>query len=73
MPEGVAIPGDYTDSTPGIVWNLYNGSDPTQYVAPGPDVWDDALGGSIALVGIPVLPSSSAAASASPTASVGSD
>ena len=34
------------------MWNLYNGSDPTQYVAPGPAVWADAKGGSIALVGI---------------------
>ena len=56
VPVGVPFPGAYTDSTPGIVWNLYNGSDPTQYVAPGPAVWADAMGGSIALVGIPILP-----------------
>ncbi|KIP06739.1 glycoside hydrolase family 61 protein [Phlebiopsis gigantea 11061_1 CR5-6] len=56
LPVGVPFPGAYTDASPGIVWNLYNNSDPTQYVAPGPAVWADAKGGAIALVGIPILP-----------------
>lgn len=68
LPEGIALPGAYTDSTPGIQWNLYDGSDPTKYVGPGPPVWDDALGGSIALVGIPVLPNVTSSAVADPTA-----
>ncbi|EKM52808.1 glycoside hydrolase family 61 protein [Phanerochaete carnosa HHB-10118-sp] len=67
LPAGIALPGAYTDSTPGIVWNLYNGSDPTEYVAPGPPVWTDALGGSIALVGIPVLPNTTSSAGVAPT------
>ncbi|GJE95537.1 glycoside hydrolase family 61 protein [Phanerochaete sordida] len=69
LPAGIALPGAYTDATPGIQWNLYDGSDPTTYVAPGPAVWGDALGGSIALVGIPVLPNvTSSAVVAPPTA-----
>lgn len=71
LPVGVPIPGAYTDSTPGIQWNLYNGSDPTQYVGPGPAVWDDALGGSILLVGIPVLPN--VTSTAVPTATAAGD
>ena len=69
LPEGIAIPGAYTDSTPGIQWNLYDGSDPTTYVAPGPAVWADAKGGSIALVGIPILPNVTSSAVPSATAS----
>ncbi|KAF9005986.1 glycoside hydrolase family 61 protein [Cyathus striatus] len=51
-PSGAAeFPGTYTDSTPGIVWNLYTDQDPAGYQPPGPIVWEDAIGGSIAQVG----------------------
>jgi cellulase len=48
--------GGYTDSTPGIKYNVYNGpsgalGDPSGYVAPGPSVWSGAAGGSIGKVG----------------------
>ncbi|KAK0488927.1 glycoside hydrolase family 61 protein [Armillaria novae-zelandiae] len=46
----VVLAGTYTDSTPGILWNVYD-QDPTEYVAPGPDVWSGSLGGSISQVG----------------------
>ncbi|KAK7040264.1 hypothetical protein VNI00_009730 [Paramarasmius palmivorus] len=49
---GTSFPGSYTDSTPGIKWNLYeNGDDPNTYVVPGPQVWSGAQGGSINQVG----------------------
>ncbi|KAL0953275.1 hypothetical protein HGRIS_004525 [Hohenbuehelia grisea] len=51
-PGGTSFPGTYTDSTPGIVWNLYlGGPPPDQYVAPGPSVWSSASGGAIGQVG----------------------
>ncbi|GAA5965753.1 hypothetical protein JCM3765_007332 [Sporobolomyces pararoseus] len=42
LPAGVAFPGFYTSSTPGIVYNIYTGSSTvgTDYVAPGTGVWD---------------------------------
>jgi cellulase len=44
--------GSYTDSTPGIQWNIYlGGGDPKQYKAPGPAVWSGSAGGSIGQVG----------------------
>ncbi|KAJ8457510.1 hypothetical protein ONZ45_g18283 [Pleurotus djamor] len=52
LPGGTSFPGTYTSSTPGIVWNLYDFvSNPNNYVAPGPAVWDGADGGSVAQVG----------------------
>jgi len=50
LPEGVAFPGNYTDSSPGIQFNIYTLAADT-YVAPGPAVWSEALGGSIKQVG----------------------
>ncbi|TFK39956.1 glycoside hydrolase family 61 protein [Crucibulum laeve] len=50
-PGGTSFPGTYTDSTPGIVFNIYKLSG-SAYQAPGPDVWSGATGGSIARVGI---------------------
>ena len=47
-----SFPGAYTDSTPGIVFNLYNGSDPRTYVAPGPPVSDLTKSGFVGLVGV---------------------
>ncbi|KIJ42694.1 lytic polysaccharide monooxygenase [Sphaerobolus stellatus SS14] len=52
LPAGSSFPGEYTDSSPGILWNLYDGTDPNTYVAPGPAVWNDALGGSVAQIGV---------------------
>ncbi|CAL1697487.1 unnamed protein product [Somion occarium] len=51
LPAGVAFPGAYTDATPGIQFNIYE-TPATEYVPPGPDVWADAVGGSIIEVGI---------------------
>ncbi|KAF2814491.1 uncharacterized protein BDZ99DRAFT_460140 [Mytilinidion resinicola] len=42
LPAGVAIPGTYSASDPGILFNLYNGF--TSYPIPGPKVWDGASG-----------------------------
>lgn len=52
LPGGATFPGTYTDSDPGIHFNLYN-SAATSYKAPGPAVWSEATGGSIGRVGIP--------------------
>ncbi|KAF2457585.1 glycosyl hydrolase family 61-domain-containing protein [Lineolata rhizophorae] len=38
LPEGVAIPGAYFATDPGIFFDLYNGF--SSYPIPGPDVWD---------------------------------
>lgn len=35
LPAGVAFPGEYKDSTPGIKWDVYSGNDPKNYVIPG--------------------------------------
>ncbi|KZS89481.1 glycoside hydrolase family 61 protein [Sistotremastrum niveocremeum HHB9708] len=50
LPAGVPFPGAYVDSTPGILFNIYNTSG-TLYVAPGPDVWSGAAGGFIGQIG----------------------
>ncbi|KIJ46110.1 carbohydrate-binding module family 1 protein [Sphaerobolus stellatus SS14] len=50
LPGGTVFPGTYTDSIPGVQFNIY-GTDPTTYVAPGPAVWSGAKGGSIKQVG----------------------
>ncbi|KAI4517493.1 glycoside hydrolase family 61 protein [Schizophyllum commune Loenen D] len=49
LPAGVKFPGAYTDSTPGIIFNIWppNAQDPATYQVPGPAVWDKALGGSV--------------------------
>jgi cellulase len=44
LPAGVAIPGTYTATDPGILFNLYSGSI-TSYTFPGPAVWNGASGG----------------------------
>lgn len=55
LPEGVIFPGEYTDSTPGILFDLYTGGDdPSTYEIPGPAVWSKAdKGGEISRVGTP--------------------
>ncbi|KAG5638420.1 hypothetical protein H0H81_012751 [Sphagnurus paluster] len=50
LPGGTSFPGTYTDSTPGIHFNVYNEA-ATSYKAPGPAVWSGAAGGSIGKVG----------------------
>ncbi|KAI1862505.1 hypothetical protein JX265_009219 [Neoarthrinium moseri] len=42
--ENFALPGGYTDSDPGVVFNLYGSF--TSYTIPGPKVWDAASAGS---------------------------
>lgn len=51
LPTGVPFPGAYNDTTPGIQFNIYK-LPGTQYVPPGPAVWADSEGGSVALVGL---------------------
>jgi cellulase len=51
-PGGTSFPGTYTDSTPGIQWNIYDTSkSPSNYKAPGPAVWSGSAGGYIGQVG----------------------
>ncbi|EUC61453.1 glycoside hydrolase family 61 protein, partial [Rhizoctonia solani AG-3 Rhs1AP] len=50
LPSGVAFPGTYKYSDPGLVFNLYESS-PSSYVIPGPAVWSGSAGGSISQVG----------------------
>ena len=54
FPVGVPFPGAYTDTTPGIHFNIYTQNAST-YVPPPPDVWADSEGGSIAQIGVAVL------------------
>ena len=48
LPAGVAIPGTYTATDPGILFNLYGAF--TSYTIPGPKVWDGASGGAAPVV-----------------------
>lgn len=51
-PGGIGWPSSYTSSSPGIIWNLYEGGpDPNSYVAPGGSVWSGGAGGSVGKVG----------------------
>ncbi|KAG9110205.1 hypothetical protein FRC07_008222 [Ceratobasidium sp. 392] len=50
LPAGVAFPGAYTPSTPGIVYNIYTGN-ADGYTAPGPAVSSISAGGSISQCG----------------------
>jgi lytic cellulose monooxygenase (C1-hydroxylating) len=43
LPSGVSIPGAYSASDPGILFNLYSGF--TSYTIPGPALWNGASGG----------------------------
>ncbi|ELU42878.1 glycosyl hydrolase family 61 domain-containing protein [Rhizoctonia solani AG-1 IA] len=52
LPSGVAFPGTYKYSDPGLVFNLYESS-PSSYVIPGPAVWSGSAGGSISRAGTP--------------------
>ncbi|KAL3255770.1 hypothetical protein ABHI18_008076 [Aspergillus niger] len=44
LPSGVSIPGVYTATDPGILFDIYNSFD--SYPIPGPDVWDGSSSGS---------------------------
>ncbi|EAU32052.1 hypothetical protein ATEG_07790 [Aspergillus terreus NIH2624] len=44
LPEGVSIPGTYTATDPGILFDIYNSFD--SYPIPGPAVWDGSSSGS---------------------------
>jgi len=70
LPKGVSWPGAYTDSTPGVQFNLYGGN-PSLYKIPGPAVWNGA-GGSAAppAQDAPAKPSSSTKAPVQQTTSV---
>jgi cellulase len=48
LPAGVAIPGTYTATDPGILFNLYGAF--TSYAIPGPKVWNGASGGAAPVV-----------------------
>ncbi|KAG8703036.1 hypothetical protein FRC12_019248 [Ceratobasidium sp. 428] len=50
LPSGVAFPGAYTYSTPGIVYDIYT-RNADGYTAPGPGVSGISAGGSISQVG----------------------
>ncbi|PBP28067.1 Cellulose-binding protein [Diplocarpon rosae] len=43
LPAGIAIPGAYSPTDPGIVFNIYGSV--TSYPVPGGPVWDGAAGG----------------------------
>ncbi|KAI9369656.1 glycosyl hydrolase family 61-domain-containing protein [Aspergillus egyptiacus] len=43
LPEGVSIPGVYTATDPGILFDIYGSFD--SYPIPGPDVWDGSSSG----------------------------
>ncbi|KAF4630977.1 hypothetical protein G7Y89_g7155 [Cudoniella acicularis] len=62
LPAGVSIPGAYSYTDPGVVFNLYGSF--TSYTIPGPAVWSGASSGSSSNSTTPV---SSAAASSSIT------
>ncbi|KAL2870137.1 putative endoglucanase [Aspergillus lucknowensis] len=64
LPEGVSIPGAYTATDPGILFDLYSPFD--SYPIPGPEVWDGAAAAKAA-PSKPVIPT--LATRASPTGS----
>ncbi|KAL4893235.1 putative endo-beta-1,4-glucanase D [Aspergillus ambiguus] len=43
LPEGVSIPGAYTATDPGILFDIYSSFN--SYPIPGPDVWDGSSSG----------------------------
>jgi hypothetical protein len=67
LPAGVAIPGAYKETDPGIVFNLYGTF--TSYTIPGPAVWNAAAGGSTG-TSPPPSNSTNAPAASSPAAPV---
>ncbi|RDB17907.1 putative endo-beta-1,4-glucanase D [Hypsizygus marmoreus] len=75
LPGGSTFPGAYTDSTPGIIWNLYAiGTNPSAYQAPGAAVWSGSAGGSIGPAGPPTTPTTPGGGStptSAPTSSPG--
>ncbi|TFK74936.1 glycoside hydrolase family 61 protein [Pluteus cervinus] len=51
LPGGTSFPGSYTDTTPGIQFNVYK-APASSYIPPGPSVWEDTAGGAISQVGL---------------------
>ncbi|GAB7353355.1 hypothetical protein MBLNU459_g3840t1 [Dothideomycetes sp. NU459] len=68
LPEGVSIPGAYSATDPGILFDLYNTF--TSYTPPGPAVWSGASGSSTASVASSAAVSTAAATTAATTAAV---
>jgi cellulase len=66
LPAGVAIPGTYTATDPGILFNLYGAF--TSYTIPGPKVWDGASGGAapVASSAAPAVTSKAAVVTSAP-------
>lgn len=64
LPAGVAIPGAYTATDAGVLFDIYNSF--TSYPVPGPKVWDGASGSGS---GSGSTPASSKAAGATPAPS----
>ncbi|KAL3427842.1 glycosyl hydrolase family 61 [Phlyctema vagabunda] len=60
LPAGVAIPGAYSYSDPGVVFNLYGSF--TTYPIPGPAVWDGKTGGTAPVATSAAAPVSTSAA-----------
>ncbi|KAH8684226.1 glycosyl hydrolase family 61-domain-containing protein [Tricladium varicosporioides] len=66
LPAGVAIPGAYSYSDPGVLFNLYGSF--TSYTIPGPAVWDAASSGSSTASSSAVVVSSATKASSTAVA-----
>lgn len=66
LPSGVSIPGVYTATDPGILFDIYNSFD--SYPIPGPDVWDGSSSGSSSSGSSSAAVSSAAAATTSAVA-----
>ncbi|PWY89172.1 hypothetical protein BO70DRAFT_359479 [Aspergillus heteromorphus CBS 117.55] len=73
MPSGVSIPGAYSATDPGILFNLYGSF--TTYPIPGPTVWDGSSSSTAASVvvatssAVPTAPSTKAAVAVSSSTS----
>ncbi|PVH83652.1 carbohydrate-binding module family 1 protein [Cadophora sp. DSE1049] len=72
LPAGVSIPGAYSYSDPGVVFNVYGPY--SSYTIPGPAVWDGASSGTapVASSAAPVASSTAAAIPATTAAPVSS-
>ncbi|PYH66925.1 putative endoglucanase [Aspergillus vadensis CBS 113365] len=66
LPSGVSIPGVYTATDPGILFDIYNSFD--SYPIPGPDVWDGSSSGSSSSGSSSAAVSSAAAAATTSSA-----
>ncbi|KAF8640236.1 hypothetical protein AX16_010132 [Volvariella volvacea WC 439] len=69
LPAGNSFPGTYTDSTPGIQYNVYTGGNHNDYPIPGPAVWANSPGGFIGAGSAPQNPRPTTEAPSTPTPS----